>query len=246
MLHFPGRRITVYNCGIGGDRAQNILGRLDADVFAKKPTTICMSFGMNDSGYFEYLSGNSDSTGKEKARQSKLYFDTIAQKLKAYTTAKKIMITSPLYDETMKNPKNYFPGKSKSMNIIAAFQEKTAQDNHWGLVDFLHPMTEITLREQRKDSAVTLTSNDRIHPGNAGHFVMAWLFLKQQGLAGKPVADIALDATAKKVQRSVNCQLSALSITPGNIQVDYLANSLPFPQDTISRMWDNPSDRQMR
>lgn len=240
MLHYPNRRITVYNCGIGGDRAQNILGRLDADVFAKKPTTICMSFGMNDSGYFEYLSGNSDSTGKEKARQSKLYFDTIAQKLKAYTTAKKIMITSPLYDETMKNPKNYFPGKSKSMNIIAAFQEKAAQVNHWGLVDFLHPMTEITLREQRKDSAFTLTSNDRIHPGNAGHFVMAWLFLKQQALAGKPVADIAINATTRTIQKTTNCQLSGLSVTPGNIQVDYLANSLPFPQDTISRMWDNP------
>lgn len=240
MLHFPNRRITVYNCGIGGDRAQNILGRLDADVFAKKPTTICMSFGMNDSGYFEYLSGNSDSTGKEKARQSKLYFDTIAQKLKAYTTAKKIMITSPLYDETMKNPKNYFPGKSKSMNIIAAFQDKAAQENHWGLVDLLHPMTEITLREQRKDSAFTLTSNDRIHPGNAGHFVMAWLFLKQQALAGKPVADIVINAATRTIQKTVNCQLSGLSVTPGNIQVDYLANSLPFPQDTISRMWDNP------
>lgn len=240
MLHFPNSRITVYNCGIGGDRAQNILGRLDADVFAKKPTTICMSFGMNDSGYFEYLSGNSDSTGKEKARQSKLYFDTIAQKLKACTTAKKIMITSPLYDETMKNPKNYFPGKSKSMNIMAAFQEKAAQDYHWGFVDFLHPMTEITLREQRRDSAFTLTSNDRIHPGNAGHFVMAWLFLKQQGLEGKPVADIAINAATQKVQRSVNCQLSSLSVAPGNIQVDYLANSLPFPQDTISRMWENP------
>lgn len=240
MLHYPNRRITVYNCGIGGDRAQNILGRLDADVFAKKPTTICMSFGMNDSGYFEYLSGNSDSTGREKARQSKLYFDTIAQKLKTYTTAKKIMITSPLYDETMKNPKNYFPGKSKSMNIIAAFQEKAARDNHWGLVDFLHPMTEITLREQRKDSAFTLTSNDRIHPGNAGHFVMAWLFLKQQGLAGKPVADIVINAATRTIQKTVNCQLSGLSVTPGNIQVDYLAGSLPFPQDTISRMWDNP------
>ena len=36
MLHFPGRRITVYNCGIGGDKTQNILGRLNADVFAKK------------------------------------------------------------------------------------------------------------------------------------------------------------------------------------------------------------------
>lgn len=240
MLHFPGRRITVYNCGIGGDRAQNILGRLNADVFAKKPTTICMTFGMNDSGYFEYLSGNGDSTAKEKVRQSKLYFDTIAQKLKAYTGAKKIIITSPLYDETMKNPKNYFPGKSKAIDAIADFQQKAAQANHWGLVDFLHPMTEITLREQRRDSTFTLTSNDRIHPGNAGHFVMAWLFLKQQGLAGKPVADIAINATTSKIQRSQNCQLSALSVTPGNIRVDYLAGSLPFPQDTISRIWENP------
>jgi lysophospholipase L1-like esterase len=240
MLHFPARKITVYNCGIGGDRAQNILGRIDKDVFAKKPTTICVTFGMNDSGYFEYLSGNGDSTGQQRAKESKRFFDTIEQKLKAYTPAKKIMITSSLYDETMKNPKNYFPKKSLCMNTIAAFQEKAAQNNHWGFVDFLHPMTEITLREQRKDSAFTLTSSDRIHPGNAGHFVMAWLFLKQQGLAGKPVAEIAIDATAKKIRRQENCQLSALSVTPGKIQFDYLANSLPFPQDTVSRMWENP------
>ena len=240
MLHFPGRKITVYNCGIGGDRAQNILGRIDADVFAKKPTTICVTFGMNDSGYFEYLGGNGDSTGKKRAQESQRFFDSIALKLKGYTAAKKIMITSSLYDETMKNPKNYFPKKSLSMNTIAAFQEKAAQDNHWGFVDFLHPMTEITLREQRKDPTFTLTSSDRIHPGNAGHFVMAWLFLKQQGLAGNPVADMVIDATAKKIQHAENCQLAALAVTPGDLHFDYLANSLPFPQDTVSRMWENP------
>jgi lysophospholipase L1-like esterase len=240
MLHFPGRKITVYNCGIGGDRAKNILGRFDADVLAKKPTTICVTFGMNDSGYFEFLAANADSTAKERVKESQRYFDTIAQKLKAYPAAKKILITSSLYDETMKNPKNYFPKKSLAMNAIAAFQEKAAQDNHWGFVDFLHPMTEITLREQRRDSAFTLTSSDRIHPGNAGHFVMAWLFLKQQGLAGKPVADVVINAATQRVQRQDNCELTNLSIAPGKIQVDYLAGSLPFPQDTISRMWENP------
>jgi len=69
---------------------------------------------------------------------------------------------------------------------------------------------------------------------------MAWLFLKQQGLAGKPVADMVINAATRTIQKTVNCQLSGLSVTPANIQVDYLANSLPFPQDTISRMWDNP------
>lgn len=240
MLHFPGRRITVYNCGIGGDRAKNIWGRLDADVLAKKPTTVCMTFGMNDSGYFEFLQANADSTAKERVKESQLYFDRITQKLKAYPAAKKIIITSPLYDETMKNPKNYFPGKSKTIEAIAVFQEKAARDNRWGFVDFLRPMTEITLREQRKDSAFTLTSSDRIHPGNAGHFVMAWLFLKQQGLAGKPVADMVIDAGTRKVRKAENCQLSALTVTPGEVRVEYLAASLPFPQDTVSRMWDNP------
>ena len=240
MLHFPGRRISVYNGGIGGDRAKNILGRLDKDVLERKPTTVCVTFGMNDSGYFEFLAANADSTAKERVRECQLYFDSITQKLKAYPAAKKIMITSSLYDETMKNPKNYFPKKSQAMNTMAAFQEKAAQDNHWGFVDFFHPMTDITLREQRLDSSFTLTGSDRIHPGNAGHFVMAWLFLKQQGLSGKPVAEVVIDAAAKKVQRSANCQLSALSVAPGNIQVNYLANALPFPQDSIPRMWDNP------
>jgi len=119
MLHFPGRRITVYNCGIGGDRAQNILARLHNDVLVKKPTTICLTFGMNDTGYSEFLTANADSTAKERVRASHRYFDTITQKLNAYPAAKKILITSPLYDETMKNPRNYFPKKSIAMDAIA-------------------------------------------------------------------------------------------------------------------------------
>ncbi|HWK06799.1 MAG TPA: SGNH/GDSL hydrolase family protein [Puia sp.] len=240
MLHFPGRRITVYNGGIGGDRAKNILDRFDDDVLPKKPTTICLTFGMNDSGYFEFLWANADSAAKARVKESSHYFGLIREKLLQYTSAKKIMISSSLYDETVKNPKNYFPKKSEAMQEIAAFQEKAAQDEHWGFVDFLRPMTEITLREQKKDSTFTLTGSDRIHPGNAGHFVMAWLFLKQQGLAGQPVADMVIDAAARKTERSDNCRISAVSVSPGDLQFDYLAFSLPFPQDSVPRLWDNP------
>lgn len=240
MLHFPGRRITVYNAGIGGDRAKNILDRFDDDVLPKKPTTICLTFGMNDSGYFEFLQANADSTAKARVNESAHYFELIREKLRKYTPAKKIMISSPLYDETVKNPKNYFPKKSAAMQEIAAFQEKASQEDHWGFVDFLRPMTEITLREQKKDPTFTLTGSDRIHPGNAGHFVMAWLFLKQQGLAGQPVADVVIDAAAGKTERSDNCKISAVSARPGDLQFDYLSSSLPFPQDSIPRLWDNP------
>jgi lysophospholipase L1-like esterase len=240
MLHFPGRRITVYNGGIGGDRAKNILDRFDDDVIARKPTTICLTFGMNDSGYFEFLAANADSTAALRVNESAYYFEGIREKLKKYSPAKKIMISSSLYDETVKNAKNYFPKKSLAIQQIAAFQEKAAMEEHWGFVDFLRPMTEITLREQKKDSAFTLTGSDRIHPGNAGHFVMAWLFLKQQGLAGKPVADMVIDAAAGKVELSENCKILAMKAGGEELQFDYLANSLPYPQDSVPRLFDNP------
>jgi len=240
MLHFPDRRITVYNGGIGGDRAKNILDRFDDDVLPKKPTTICLTFGMNDTGYFEFLWANADSAAKARVKESGEYFEKIREKLRKIGSAKKVMISSPLYDETVKNPKNLFPKKSEAMRDIAAFQEKAAQEDRWSFVDFLRPMTEISILEQKKDSTFTLTGSDRIHPGNAGHFVMAWLFLKQQGMTGQPVADMVIDAAAGKTVRSDNCRISSLSGAPGDLRFDYLAFSLPFPQDSVPRLWGNP------
>ena len=45
---------------------------------------------------------------------------------------------------------------------------------------------------------VYLCGKDRIHPSTDGHLVMAYLFLKAQGLAGKLVADIRIDGAGKK------------------------------------------------
>ncbi|HEY4207082.1 MAG TPA: GDSL family lipase, partial [Puia sp.] len=84
------------------------------------------------------------------------------------------------------------------------------------------------------------TGSDRIHPGNAGHFVMAWLFLKQQGLAGKPVADVVIDVVGGRTELSENCRITALTASRSELQFDYLANSLPYPQDSVPRLFENP------
>ena len=240
MLHFPERRITVYNLGIGGDRAKNILDRLDDDVFHREPTVIALTFGMNDSGYFEFLRSDADSTAKARLADCYQQFLGIEQKLKAYTGARKILFSTSPYDETMSNKNNLFPGKSALMEKIVAFQEKAARENRWGWVDLFHPMTEIEQREQKKDSAFTLTGPDRIHPGNMGHFVMATLFLKAQGLAGGAVAGMEIDAAAHTVTRADNCTITGLSADGHSLQFDYLAHSLPFPADSLSRSPGNP------
>lgn len=241
MLHFPGRRIVIFNRGIGGDVARQIYERFDDDIFSVDPTVIVLTFGMNDSGYFEYLKGNADSVARVHVADSRHYFDLIQERLKKLPNVKKVIILGSPFDETVKLKSAVFPGKVQAMEQIAAFQTQAAKENHWGLVDFLHPMTEIDLREQKKDSTFTLTGNDRIHPGNSGHFVMAWLFLKAQGLDKLPVADISIDAKTGTLDRTTNCHVSNLTKTgSSDVRFDYLANSLPFPIDTVPRLWGNP------
>lgn len=240
MLHYPTRPIRIYNIGIGGDRALNMVGRFEDDILPHKPTVVCLTFGMNDSGYFEWLNAKADSIGKARVAESEHYFTILEDKLKALPNVRKIMIGTSPYDETMKNPKNYYPGKSRAMEQIVQFQQQAAVNNHWDFVDFFHPMTDINIREQAQDSTFTLTGNDRIHPGNAGHMVMAYLFLKDQGLGNKAVADVQIDAAGSKVTKAENCSVTGLSAGSGTVRFNYLANSLPYPIDTISRLWDNP------
>ena len=47
---FPERRVTFMNCGISGDSASGMQRRLDWDVFARSPSVVTVSAGMNDVG----------------------------------------------------------------------------------------------------------------------------------------------------------------------------------------------------
>lgn len=120
---------------------------------------------------------------------------------------------------------------------VAEFQEAAARKNNWEFLDFNRPMTAINEEFQKKDTTFTICGGDRIHPGQDGHMVMAYIFLKNQGFANKEVADVVVDAQQKKVQRAGNSTVSNLSVTGTDVQFDYLAKALPYPLDTVARGW---------
>ncbi len=241
MTHFPDRKLEVFNGGVGGDVAGQIYARLDGDILKKKPTVLVVTFGMNDSKYFEYQkTTDHEKVTREAVDESYKSFMQIVDKLKTVKGLRPVIMTTSPYDETMKNENNYFPGKSHTIEEIARFQKEVAEQNHWPFVDILHPMTEINLREQKNEPSFTLTGSDRIHPGNAGHTVMAYFFLKNQGLAGAPVASVKISAPAAKAEHAVNCSVSVISASPSSVKFTYLAKSLPFPVDTVARLWQNP------
>jgi lysophospholipase L1-like esterase len=221
MTHFPQRKIAVFNAGIGGDAAGQIYNRWDEDVLSKKPTVITLTFGMNDTKYYEFLKPDADKIASQSIETCYQSYLKIEKRLLEFK-GEKIMIASSPYDETVKLKNNFFPGKSRAMLKIADFQEQAAKKNHWGFIDFSRPMTAISVREQQKDSLFTLCGTDRIHPSNDGHMIMAYLFLKAQGLSGEKVADVCIDIPKNKVERAENCND---------------ANSLPYPMDTVPRGW---------
>jgi hypothetical protein len=191
---------------------------------------------MNDTKYYEFLKPDADKIASQSIETSYQSYLKIEKRLLEFK-GEKIMIASSPYDETVKLKNNFFPGKSRAMLKIADFQEQAAKKNHWGFIDFSRPMTAISIREQQKDSLFTLCGTDRIHPSNDGHMIMAYLFLKAQGLSGEKVADVCIDIPKIKVERTENCKIQNLSVKGQSVEFDYDANSLPYPMDTVPRGW---------
>lgn len=233
LTHFPKRHIKVYNAGIGGDVAAQMYARLDSDVFAKKPSVLTLTFGMNDTGYQNLKGSAADSVYQSKISTSLKSYQLITAELKKHPEIQKIMIASSPYDETTRIKATPLYGKNKAMLQIADEQLKVSRQNNWGYVDFNRPMTAINTREQQRDSTFTMEGFDRIHPTNDGHMVMAYLFLKAQGLAGQKVAAIMINTALKRTVKAENCQITALSVSPGRLSFNYLARALPYPIDTI-------------
>lgn len=242
MTRFPGMPVTLINCGVGGDEARSILDRWDWDVARRVPTYVTLTFGMNDTGYWDtYGPGKGDEPGNAKVAASLEKFEGIAEKIDALPPGTRVvMIGGSPYDETSKFNDGILPGKNAAIRKIIAAQERKAGEKGWGFVDFNAPMLEIAASAQAADSTYSFCPQDRIHPDKDGQMVMAWLFLKAQGLAGKKVADIDLDASNRRVLLQENCTVSSVRRGPGSLSFDYLAEALPYPCDSISEHgWGN-------
>lgn len=236
MTRFPYMDLDVENAGIGGNTAADICNRLDGDVFSRKPTVLMLTFGMNDTGYVEYNQDGAEEYGEKRYKECKENFEKIEKRLLGLDGVHIVMVGGSPYDETSKMKDNVpFKGKNAVMDRVVAFQEEAAREHGWDFVDFSKPMVEIAGRMQAEDPEFSLSMGDRIHPDNDGHMVMAYLFLKAQGFAGKKVADIEVDAASSKVVKQENCTISGISRDRRSISFDYMAESLPYPLDTVAR-----------
>ena len=240
MTRFPDKPITIMNAGIGGESAWDMKDRLDYDVFNRKPTYVTLTFGMNDTGYDIYMKDDAKELSKQRIAKSLESYREIEERLLAKNKIKKVLIGGSPYDETSRFNNFILHNKNNAILKIIDAQRTSAKKNGWGFVDFNQPMREISRKEQEADSTFTFCRIDRIHPDNDGQMVMAYLFLKAQGLAGDEVSSVSIDAYHSSVITHKNCKISKLKKNGADLTFDYLAYALPYPLDSISRSgWGN-------
>ena len=238
MTRFPDMPIRVFNGGIGGDTAYDMNKRLDGDIFAMKPSVLMVTFGMNDSGYFEYNGDKPKEFGEQKYQESIKNYQQMEKRFKDLPDTRIVMVGTSPYDETVQLKENTpFKTKNETIKRLVEYQKESAAKNNWEFTDLNAPMTAINQQYQQKDPTFTLCGSDRIHPDNDGHMVMAYLFLKAQGFVGKEVADMEINANKKQAVKSENCTVSNIKKNGKGLSFDYLAEALPYPLDTIARGW---------
>src|SRR5690606_38478463 len=99
MTRFPAMNLSVLNAGIGGDRVIEMVKRLDGDVFSKQPTVLITTFGMNDSGYFEYNDPDADTFADKKVKESYDAYQEMEKRYKQLPDTRIVLMGSSPYDE---------------------------------------------------------------------------------------------------------------------------------------------------
>lgn len=231
LTRFPDLRVTFYNCGISGDSAGGANARFDWDILPTRPTAATIMLGMNDVGRDAY---GVESPTEELLKRRKATLDWYQQnmirlidKLQAQNVRITLITPSP-YDQTANvKEKNLF-GVNDALAACGQFAKETAQQRGLGLIDFNTQLTALNAEYQKSDPTKTLIGADRVHPGELGHFLMAYYFLKAQGME-PTVASLTIDTAKREVTGQARCTAKAITAAPDGLSFTYAPQSLPFP-----------------
>ena len=230
---FPQMHFDSWNCGVSGDSAGGALKRYDWDIAVNKPTVASIMLGMNDVWRDNYGKEKTAPEFEAKHKQAlDSYIANMAQLSEKLSKdgVKLIFITPSIYDQTGNQKAANLYGVNDALKICGDEGRKLAAKYNSGVVDFHTLLTKINAEVQEKDPNSTIIGADRVHPGGAGHLIMAYAFLKAQGF-GPTVSTIGINANGKGENTAVNCDISSLSVKPDSVSFDALEKSLPFPID---------------
>jgi lysophospholipase L1-like esterase len=228
LTRFPQLRVKFIHSGWGGDRVTGGGGgpvdvRLQRDVIAYKPTVMTIMLGMNDGRYkpFDADVLNTFTAG----------YENIVKTVRAALPNLRITAIQPSpYDDVTRAPL-FEPGYNSVLIRYGHFlQELSKKDNlsvadlNTGVVDALRKANEADPQLAQK------IIPDRVHPGAAGHLLMAEGLLKAWG-APAVVTSVEIDGEGGTAKPAIGTQVSALESAAGHVYWTQTDAALPMPID---------------
>ena len=197
----PELDVTVRQYGWSGERAPGFLARMTNDCLRFKPTVATTCYGMNDHGYrpYEVHIGETYQANSE----------AIVEAFKAHGV--RVIQGSPgcvgKVPGWSKHPEYSVTDLNLNLCNLRNIGIEIAQKEGVGFADVFWPMLTAGAAAQAKyGTNYAIAGGDGVHPGWAGHTVMAYAFLKALGLNGE-IGTFVVDARKNKLMPSKGHEL---------------------------------------
>jgi hypothetical protein len=201
----PELEVTVRQYGWGGETAPGFFSRITNDCLRFQPTIATTCYGMNDHGYGPYRQDIGDRYRK--------YSTAIAEAFKG--SGARFIQGSPGCVGWEKDPN----AEVKNLNLctLRNIGIEIAGAEAVGFADVFWPMLKAGFAaKQRYSPNYGIAGGDRVHPGWAGHAVMAYAFLKAMGLDGA-IGTFTVDLKSGAAEVSPGHEV--LSARDGEVQI---------------------------
>ena len=225
LTRYPKLRVTFFNAGVPGDTVSggytgDRTVRLARDLFPHQPTVVTVMLGMNDGYYMpfnqKYLDAFEDG------------YHALIDSISAQTPSARVTLISPTpYDEVTRGTE--FAHYNDVVSRHAAFEKELATSAKLTFSDFDQSVTNLLRAGQLKNPELAaLLVPDRIHPGEASHWVMAAELARSWGLS-PIVSSVRIDASRVKATDVQRSTIDSLSEREGTLSWTQTDDALPLP-----------------
>jgi lysophospholipase L1-like esterase len=245
LMRYPAWKLTFRNVGWGGDTSwlrqrahpdENVLFAagdapqqamvedavkrgLERDVLPLRPTVVTIDFGMNDHSYQPF---------REDIFCAYVRSQTQLAKVLEAAGARVVFLTPQPIEEKRPDPDQDV--RNQSLRRFSDGLKEVADREGAIFVDEFAPYMALMLHERAANPAAFIGGGDAVHPGPAGHTLMAWAILKGSGApAAVSRAEIAFPAGT--VAAAEHCTISNVKVADNVLTFDRLDEALPMPVD---------------
>jgi lysophospholipase L1-like esterase len=224
MRSFPDEKALF---AAEGDAQQKLVeaavdGPLKRDVISFKPTVVLINFGMNDHNYEAF---------REDIFKAYVRSQTHLVKSLAANGARVALLTPQPLEPRSSDPS--CDARNKALRRFADGLKEIAAKEDATFIDQFDPYMAVMRRVHATDAGACIGGGDEIHPGPAGHTLMAAIILKKLNApALVSTAELAVSgAQNAKLVNAAKCVVSNIAYDKSALSFDRADECLPMPVD---------------